>query len=243
MKKILLIIISVISLNANTYVAGLVKGCENNDAKSCDQLGYTYKVGYPGTAKDIDKSVAAYKKACDLGLANGCSSVSFFYKKKDKPDGKMMAGFGEKACDLGAIYQCAFMGHVYTEGKYGLAKDYAKAEKLYEISCKKAQRALGRASACYNLGLLYKNGYLENKDPAKMAALIDQGCKANIIGACSNLRKIYADESFGLKNKTKANEAEKAESESAENFKKIGKKSLQEVKDDVDYLIKKHGDQ
>ncbi len=240
MKKILLVIlIFAMNINAADYLKKKQTGCENDIIKECLSLGYSYEKGVPpmGIKKDINKSMEAYKKACDLGSADGCMNVAYFYKKEARPNGEMTAKFTQKSCELGNIHQCKYLGYLYREGKYGLKKDYVKAAKFFEISCNKEKRPSGRANACYSLGMLYKDGHIENKDPAKMVALIKKGCEGKVIGACSDLEEIYADESLGLKNETKAKEAKEAEIQSEKNLEKLNK----ETKELEDKFRKKYG--
>jgi len=51
------------------------RACDARSAKACTFVGILYEDGFDGLARDEDRSVAAMKRACDLGDKRGCRWV------------------------------------------------------------------------------------------------------------------------------------------------------------------------
>ena len=75
MKKVVLFLTSAVLLwGANLEHKELESRCENEDAKSCFELGNKFE-----ESKNYQKAGEFYKKACELKHAGACSSVGVLY--------------------------------------------------------------------------------------------------------------------------------------------------------------------
>ena len=116
--------------------------CEEKDVSiSCWKLGDRYRT----LDRDMKKALSYYKKACEMGLANGCSYAGVLLAQRAAPNSKdfKKAGvFFEKACDQKHDLACFNLGSLkYKEGRR------KKAIKYYDIACELGHRgACGRAA-------------------------------------------------------------------------------------------------
>jgi hypothetical protein len=182
MKHALLAIIifigTYVNLNAYNYgtLEGNTKGCEEGDAKACNDLAgmylsgnSTYQVREDKTkAKAFyDKSVSLYKKYCDEGDAKACFDL----------------------------------GDKYNGMRWGIDQDYVTMIQYYTKSCE-----YGYGFACNELGAAYKRGKGVKKDPGqskmyydKALVLYEKECESDMAKSCKNLGMIYLLEMYGTK--------------------------------------------
>ena len=101
--------------------------CENEDAKSCFELGNKFE-----ESKNYQKAGEFYKKACELKHAGACSSVGVLYDMDYIKDvnNKNAAKFYQKGCELNDGFGCTRLGFVYT-----LDKNYQKSKELFLRAC------------------------------------------------------------------------------------------------------------
>lgn len=97
----------------------------------------------------------------------------------------------EKHCDKNNKDSCFFSGLAYYEGVVGV--DYKKAANYFRISCE-----LGSDDACFNIGLMHKNGKGVPADFAKKQLYFDKACKMGHGDACQNLGIMYTFGEKGL---------------------------------------------
>jgi hypothetical protein len=57
------------------------KGCAKGNGSDCNMLGLRRQHGARGIPPDPKGAEAAFKKACDLGAAIGCTNVASMYSK------------------------------------------------------------------------------------------------------------------------------------------------------------------
>jgi TPR repeat protein len=55
--------------------------CEAGDGGSCEQLAAIYRVGTVGVARDEQRAVELYRKACALGSTDGCTWLRRMYRE------------------------------------------------------------------------------------------------------------------------------------------------------------------
>ena len=104
MKKTFLFLASAVLLwGANLETKTLESRCENEDAKSCFELGNKFE-----ESKNYQKAGEFYKKACELKHASACSSVGMLYDMDYIKDvnNKNAAKFYQKGCELGNDEDC-----------------------------------------------------------------------------------------------------------------------------------------
>lgn len=50
--------------------------CDNGGMKGCSAVGLAYRNGYGGVIQNYSKAKEYYRKACDLGDADGCKKYA-----------------------------------------------------------------------------------------------------------------------------------------------------------------------
>jgi len=167
-----------VSLNAYNYgtFEGNLKGCENGNAKACNDLAGMYLLGESQYNLKVDKLKAKklYDKSRNL------------YKKY---------------CDNGDATACYNFGNNYNGMKWGIDQNYTMMMKYYTKSCE-----YGNSLACNELGAAYKRGRGVSKDKKKSRNYYDKAlvlyeneCNNNVARSCANLGMIYLLEMYGTK--------------------------------------------
>ena len=165
-----------------------------NSTISAEDVAEAYGVGRRAyNNKDYVTARLEYTKACDGGLAKGCTDLGFLYREgygvtQDNAQARLLF---QKGCDGGSATGCTNLGVMYKNG-YGVAQDYTQARTLYEQGCDG-----GDAGGCTNLGVLYRNGYGVTRDDAKARALYEQGCDGEDATGCTNLGFLY-EKGYGV---------------------------------------------
>ncbi len=168
--------------------------CNKGDAGSCANLGTMFAKG-KGAEPNDTQAVKFYKLACDQGSAHGCVGLAAMY---DAGSGGLEASadkafaLNRKACDDGNANGCANLGVAYQKGN-GVAKDSAKAQKLFKVGCD-----AGDGNACFNAGLSYQKGFAGPPDMPKAVSFYQLACDGGDVRACSNLGIIYKEGSGGI---------------------------------------------
>ncbi|MFC1654642.1 tetratricopeptide repeat protein [Myxococcota bacterium] len=164
----------------------LEKLCGEKDAKSCRQLGESYKTGV-GVAKNHPRAFELFKIACNGGEAKGCEKLGFMYLmgQSVSKDIQRANELFRKACDEGAAMSCGAIGLMHESGK-GAPRDLAKAITLYRKACDR-----GAAVFCTNLGFAYQKGKGVTKDIKKAASLYKKACEGDDAMGCGSLGALY----------------------------------------------------
>ncbi|MGG7091191.1 tetratricopeptide repeat protein [Campylobacter sp. 1BO] len=93
---------------------------------------------------------------------------------------------GNKKCLAGEFRTCGTLGELYQYGIFGVAQDFAKAVKFYEMACDG-----GYFSSCTNLGFMYYEAQGVKADYKRAKELFSKACdNANALG-CVNLGAMY----------------------------------------------------
>ena len=210
---IIIIIGAYVNLNAYNYgtLEGNTKGCEEGDAKACNDLAgmylsgnSTYHVREDKTKAEefYDKSVSLYKKYCDEGDAKACFDLGDKYNGMRwgiDQDYVTMMQYYTKSCEYGYSFACNQLGAAYKRGK-GVKKDaeqskmyYDKALVLYEKECEN-----NMAESCDRLSMIYRAEMYGTNDSARGLALHKKAfnlykelCNRNDAEGCWQVAKSY----------------------------------------------------
>lgn len=197
MRKIFLSIIGLsvglFAYNYGTY-EGNIKGCEEGNAKACNDLAGMYLTGriQPDRVKEDEekaklyyaKSKELYTKYCDEGDGKACYGLAQIYngmKWNVDQNHIMMLKNYIKSCDNGYGKGCVESGAFYKRG-YGAKKDmdtanvyYAKAVSLLEEECDR-----DIAPSCKSLSMIYKLNMYGTNDAKKGEALAKKTFALNV---------------------------------------------------------------
>nr|WP_275897283.1 tetratricopeptide repeat protein [Helicobacter suis] len=132
-------------------------------------LGFLYQNG-EGVKKDCQKAMQYYKKAGDLGNAEGYYNVAEYlgdyrgdqYECRIKQDVQKAMQYLYKAAGMGLAKAYEYLGTMYRFESPLKKQDYKKAFEYY-----KKAADMGDTEATTQLAIMYKDGLGVQKDPQK----------------------------------------------------------------------------
>lgn len=157
MKKSFFTLLLGLGVAFGANIQTLTQQCEANNAKACYDLGSAYSLG-KGVPENQKKAFELAQKACDLGSANGCSVIGFFYEKGEDlttsvaKDSSKAFALSKKACDMGDAKGCANLGAMYYKGD-GVKKDINAAKNYSKKAC-----SMGYQDGCHNYKIMLRQG-------------------------------------------------------------------------------------
>jgi TPR repeat protein len=146
-------------------------------------------------AKQMEAAIAAFARACDLRVPEGCFNAGLVTAKGvDLPrkDYGRAAGFYTRACEAGVMAACTNLGVIYSDGRDGVPEDDPRAVQLFKRACD-GNEPLG----CGNLGNMYFRGEGVAKDQAKAYGFFDRACKGGSDRSCGMLGLAYVEGAAG----------------------------------------------
>ncbi len=172
--------------------------CEKGSAESC----YNFARRMPKSTSSGEQA-AAYKKACELGHADGCGAQAFYswpslidtktdkeydelYTAKYEPQWRESLAAAKLGCAMGSAESCETLGDTLDMSvEFPNFKDEAASHRAYERSCK-----LGNAMACGTAAGNLRQGYGVKKDFAKALALLERSCDGGLVDNCIDLADV-----------------------------------------------------
>ena len=130
--------------------------CARGDALACAAAGESYYLSnITGLRQDKFKAVELSTKACDGGIAIGCSNLGLMYSQGEgvRQDKFKAVELYTKACDDGGAMGCANLGVMYSSGE-GVKLDKKRALALYGKACD-----LKEERGCKNYATLKGQGH------------------------------------------------------------------------------------
>ena len=155
-------------------------GCDGGDSDSCVSLGLDYERG-TGVAKDMQKAVALYERACAAKNTTGCYDRALIaFHAKDYAIAMTDFTMACKGEDMDA---CAMLGRMYRDAQ-GVAKDEAAGAGFFKRSCDK-----GNGYGCNSLGLMFEEGRGVHKDETRAFAVYRTACNSGNQMGCYNVAR------------------------------------------------------
>jgi TPR repeat protein len=201
-------------------LAVLERACTHDDLVGCNNLGMLLSEGTGDTPKNVERAVAAFRKACPRA-AVACDNLGSQLIETDEAGATaaFRAGCESKDDDALAVAGSCYKLGLSHEHGLGIPVDKTRAKSLYSSACSKSvpegcyhlgllelaeetaatsaaghfQKAcdLGVAPACNNLGLMYSTGKGVAADPAKALECLQRGCDGGELRACANVGSRY----------------------------------------------------
>ena len=115
--------------------------CNSGDAKSCYDLANSI-VNFQNDIPANSQALTLFKRSCDLSFALACHSLAVMYSKGlgSPVSNETAVVYLNKACNAGKIREsCTLLGNLVKEGR-GTQRDLAKAEALFDWSCRAGDR-------------------------------------------------------------------------------------------------------
>jgi len=166
---------------------------KNGDARAMLALGYNYRDGKGGVAKDERESVAWFRRAADLDSAEAYDNLGFLYLEgRGVPANLAIAsGYFRASAEKGWKQGQYNLGMDYFFGR-GVERDYARAVFWWESAS-----AGGHKRATFLLGHCLMNGYGIRKDEARAVACWESASKQGDPDAWWMLGEYYYSQAGG----------------------------------------------
>ncbi|MGE4295747.1 MAG: tetratricopeptide repeat protein [Campylobacterales bacterium] len=168
----------------NTKAATLsLKACELGWASACSNYAHSLEQGR-GVAKDMERAIRFYKKACDANDSYGCARLSEIYLTTPYGKGISKAdiiGLAKKGCTEEKGYGCVILGQDAER-----VERYGEAFEQYSKACDR-----NTSKGCFHVGrFLYLGLGLEiNAD--KAGEFFEKSCQLGEVSGCSSLTFLY----------------------------------------------------
>lgn len=174
----------------NAHIANLAyRACDADNAAGCTHLAFLYATGR-GIPKDDDRALTLFEKACDGGDAAGCYNVGLHYEKGRgvRADLKRAEDTYYRACYLGNAMGCTNLGYLLEQ--QGIRPDDILL--AYRTACEGTVCGDMDPLGCFNLGVLYRDGYGVEQNKAEAAKLFQRSCDRHNAYGCANLADLYS---------------------------------------------------
>ncbi len=166
-------------------------GCAALHSTACVRLGDVFVSGVTGQVAE-DRAEEAYRKACELGHAGGCTRAGSMVLIRDDSRLERAAPLFEKACQLSDPLGCLNLAAVLESGYQSQGELsqpdqlVARAKALLLDECEN-----GDGTACRELGMLEMKGKGPVEGMAAATPLFEKGCTHGDGKACTSLAMCY----------------------------------------------------
>lgn len=162
----------------NDAIALEIQKCNAGDGQSCQDLGVKYKDG-TGAARNPEQARIYFDKSCKLGVLVGCNDLAFLLARGDGGpiDTNAATVLLQQTCDRGLELAC------FNHAVMVSAVNPARGVELYRTACD-----MGAAQACYNLGSIYGDAEIIEKDVVLSQFYYRKACDGGLMRGCSALQ-------------------------------------------------------
>lgn len=160
------------------------RACNAGEPAACNNLAFVLG-GYPATVRRGPRGAAVYKLRCNGGIQVGCAG--FGERLEVLPKGSPVrpqdaVALLDKACIAGLTTACVNLGAFVYLGQ-GVARDRARAEKLFAESCFR-----GDASACGEQGTSLLAVRMDHRRDVRAGiGFLERACKGGEEDSCTAL--------------------------------------------------------
>ena len=149
--------------------------CLAGNGPSCLRLAYRLEEN----SKNAEEAERLYRRACVLGVANGCTNYAAAIWAEDPPDAELTCArrIFEKSCAAGEPFACGMVGRVMLESTN--PPPFAEGRKYLEESCDKVG-----GFPCRVLAKHLESGKLGAYDPKLIRTLLTRACAGGDPDAC-----------------------------------------------------------
>jgi TPR repeat protein len=164
--------------------------CLENNAESCNMLGWYFENG-KGGKQDYALARVAYEKSIELGSSSLIALAILYAKGLGGEQNQVKAArLFDASCHSSTISNdlkieaCYNLGYHYQKG-LGVRQDNFKAIELYKLSCSNSYD-----SACNNLGNMYYYGKGIRQDSSIAQMYYGKACDLGSDTGCENYAKM-----------------------------------------------------
>jgi hypothetical protein len=155
--------------------------CAAGDAVSC----YLRAGGLEGVDATADETAALYRRACELGLAIGCTNhAAHLWRFGGAAEVGCAQRVFQKTCAADEYWGCGMFGRLLIDDQNASPADVARGRKVLQDSCER----LGNFP-CRVLALELESGKLGASDPATIARLLARACATGDKRSCGQPKR------------------------------------------------------
>jgi TPR repeat protein len=149
----------------------------NDDPALCLDRNACFALGERLREQDAERSIAAYRHACELGSLGGCSNAARMLADGSGSARHPVAAVAlfQRGCDLGEPTACQDLAMMLNDGD-GVAKDPTRARLLWQKACDGND-----AAGCHNAGFAFEHGIGGAKDDSKARAMFAKACGSSAL--------------------------------------------------------------
>lgn len=192
----------IVGQNKSSAVQFWQRGCQLNDAVSCENVGIAQIVGQ-GTAPDVVQGISLLRTACGQ-RPSACRNLGVILSESDlvgSADYGAARSYLQRACDGGQFEGCRNLAELYEQGQ-GVPRDVARSRQLLDYACQ-----AGEPVACRVLGARLHDGDERSAgDQVSARRSFERGCHLGEPTSCALLGLYYIDGLGGLSRDTSRGE-------------------------------------
>jgi len=145
-------------------------------------LLYTFLIGTLLQASTLYPKI---QQACSEGNISQCHLLGMKYKHEQKDHIKAVE-YLSIACNSKNYKACQVLGSIYTDGRYGIDKNYQEAKIQYKKACDH-----NFSASCMVMGGFYDGGLKGSEDYKKALAFYEKACQLKNYNGCNALGYAY----------------------------------------------------
>ena len=181
-------------LSAGESIDNLRTKGNAGEVRAMLQLGYNYRDGVGGVAKDEREAVAWFRRAADLDSAEAYDNLGYFYcQGRGVPMNLVIAsGYFRAAAEKGWAWGQYDLGMDCFYGR-GMERDYAQAVMWWERAA-----ASGHQRAAFMLGYCLMNAYGVRQDETRAVTCLESAAQKGDADAWWVLGEYYSRQAGGF---------------------------------------------
>lgn len=154
--------------------------------ETCSAKAHNYEI-----QGDIERAIALYKKAIELGDLEAYSYLALLYQAQNNT--ALAKNYFQLGCDNSQYDACFNLGTFFE-----LGRDFIHAQKYYNIACEKGSAKV-KANACHNLGVLHSSEVAGlERDYDKALRFYQIACDLDNPKSCGSLGTFYEKGNGGV---------------------------------------------
>lgn len=183
-----------IKIDENKALKYLEKGCELDNAESCENLGFYF--GEENEKRNLEKSFKYSKKACQLDNVKGCFIIGsmYFYGIGATLDHNKANEYIDKCCKLSPLFCTKIAKDILEENKSpkeSKLTEFKKEDNPFEYSLLEKACKYQDGEGCFEIGMNF-----DSENSEKSSEWFFKGCEFDSATSCT----LISSASFIYKN-------------------------------------------
>ena len=172
-----------IKIDENKALKYLEKGCELDNAESCENLGFYF--GEENEKRNLEKSFKYSKKACQLDNVKGCFIIGsmYFYGIGATLDHNKANEYIDKCCKLSPLFCTKIAKDILEENKSpkeSKLTEFKKEDNPFEYSLLEKACKYQDGEGCFEIGMNF-----DSENSEKSSEWFFKGCEFDSATSCT----------------------------------------------------------